>query len=232
MVDTLGDRIKRYESVSNARLTPNMPVFIRVDGQAFHTYTRGMARPFSTRLSDSMEAAMTMTARKMSGFKLAYHQSDEVTFMLADTDSHETQGWFDYEVNKLVSITASMFTAYFNDDINTWGDPVAWKMPPAFFDARAFSVPAEDAPNVFIWRQRDWERNSLQMLARSVYSHAEMQGKRRDEIHEMLHAKGINWADLPGEQKNGTFYTGTGRYNTERHTYESVKALIEEKKDD
>ncbi len=206
MKDSLGDRIKKYENVSNPKLTPRSCLFIRVDGKAFHSWVKNnkCKKPFDDRLMQAMVGAAHDTAREMAGFKIAYVQSDECTFMLTDFDKPETQGWFDYKLNKVVSITASMYTAYFNRAYN----PI---FGPALFDARAFVVPREDAPNVFVWRSHDWHRNSLSMLAQANFSHKELQFKNASEMHDMLHTKGINWAtDLTDQQKNGTWITRYG----------------------
>lgn len=205
MKDALGDRIKRYEAVSNQKLTPNSCVFIRLDGKNFHNWVEQQfcEKPFDAELTDAFINAALDTARKMQGFKLAYCQSDEVTFMLSDLATNETQAWFDNEVNKLVSITASMFTAFFNYH---WNEGEAHtKSELAFFDARAFTVPRHDAPNVFVWRMKDFHRNSLQMLARSHFSHKDLMNKKSRDIHDMLHDIGINWANLEEREKNGTF---------------------------
>jgi tRNA(His) guanylyltransferase len=218
-MDSLGDRIKGYEAVTAHKLLPGVPLFIRVDGRAFHTFTRGADKPFDEHLINAMGFATQETAKQMSGFKLAYTQSDEATFMLTDYDTYQTQGWFGYELSKVLSVTASTFTAYFN----LYYQP---EDSPATFDARAFSVPLEDAPNVFIWRQKDWERNSLQMLARSVFSHKELHGKRRDDIHEMLHGKGINWAELDPRLKNGTFLGRDIKEFYDKMTYDTLVPLL------
>lgn len=223
--DTLGDRIKRYEAVSNNVLTPRTPVFIRVDGKAFHTFTRGLPKPYSQDLIDAMVYAAGETAKQMQGFKLAYIQSDEATFMLTDYDTLETQPWFGYEINKLVSIAASAFTAHFN---YYWHIRLDYTIATAMFDARAFNVPEEDAPNVFIWRQRDWERNSVQMLSRSLYSQKQLHGKKVPELHDLIHAKGQNWAKIGDQLKNGTFIKSDGRYSFAKHTYDTLKEMIEE----
>ncbi|MEV4127132.1 tRNA(His) guanylyltransferase Thg1 family protein [Nocardia sp. NPDC049707] len=196
---SLADRMKAYEAASQYRLTPNSPVIIRVDGRAFHTYTRGMKRPFDYVLMNRMVYAAVATAREMQGFKLGYVQSDEATFLLTDFDTHDTAGWFGYEVNKLVSLSASLFTGYFN--LAMHNDP-----GPAAFDSRAFVVPRADVPNVFVWRQQDWTRNSLQMVARAHFSHKQLFGKIRAAMHDMLHEIGVNWAtDYNDQEKNGTF---------------------------
>jgi tRNA(His) guanylyltransferase len=224
MDDSLGDRIKRYEAVSSHTLTPNSPVLIRVDGRAFHTWTKGLDKPFDIAFINAMVNAAIDTAREMQGFKLAYAQSDEATFMLDDDIDHpETQPWFGNELNKLVSISASAFTAYFAREA-AWKLPA--RMPPATFDARAFNVPEADAPNVFVWRQKDWYRNSVQMCAQWHYSHKQLQGRKLPELHEMLHDRGLNWADLDPVLKNGTFIDGEFNVSHDQLSYSQVEALI------
>lgn len=219
----IGDRIKSYEAVSNHRLTPNSPVCIRVDGRAFHTYTRGMDRPFDQRLMNVMVDAAIETAREMQGFKLGYIQSDEATFMLTDYDTHQTAGWFGYELNKLVSLSASLFTGNFNVLMGSDEGPVT----PAAFDSRAFTVPRHDAPNVFVWRQQDWCRNSVQMLARAHFSHKQLHGKNRAALHDMLMLeKGVNWADLTPREKNGTFILADKTVHHEMWRYEDIDRYL------
>lgn len=201
-MDSLGDRIKRYEETYQYKLTPRSCLFIRLDGKAFHTFTRTCEKPFDQNIIDTMVYAAEQTAAEMQGFKLAYIQSDECTFMLTDFDTLQTQGWFGYELSKILSVSASLFTAHFNKHYFwMYRDDYT----PAVFDSRAFIVPKEDAANVFIWRQKDWVRNSVQMLARAHFSHKQLDRKSIPEIHEMLHTKGINWAHLDPQLKNGTF---------------------------
>lgn len=219
MSDTLGDRIKRYEQAYKPLLTPRSVVFIRVDGKAFHTFTKGCEKPFDQKLIDAMVLATADTAAQMMGFKLAYTQSDEATFMISDFDTLQTQGWFGYELNKIVSITSSMFTAYFNR---------AYGSDNALFDARAFVVPESDWQNVFIWRQRDWERNSVQMLARAHFSHKECENKKVPDLHEMLYTKDINWANCSDQHKNGTFILPGDRSFFGKVNYEDLSKLVGE----
>lgn len=214
---SIGDRIKRYEAVYSPKLVPRSCAVVRVDGRSFHTFTRGCDRPFDQNIIAAMLHATKRTADDMQGFKLAYTQSDEATFLLTDFDTYETQGWFGYEFNKVVSVSASLFTAHFNDAYRS--DRLAT------FDSRAFTVPTEDAPNVFIWRQRDWERNSVQMFARSHFSHKQLHEKNHSQIHEMLHEHGENWAHLPARLKNGTFVTLSGDEVCEKLGYEELQRL-------
>ncbi len=207
---TLGDRIKRYEAVSHFTATARTPLMIRVDGRAFHTYTRGMERPFDPRLTEAMVEAARYVASEMQGFKAAYIQSDEATFCVTDYDRVESQGWFDYDLMKVVSISAALMTARFNQHMGDGKTPV--------FDARAFSVPASDVVNAFLWRAKDWERNSLQMYARAHFSHQQLHGKKRQAVHDMLHGIGRNWTtELSPQQKNGTFLIQGEDGITERH---------------
>ena len=213
----IGDRIKRYEAASKQVLLPRGWIVLRVDGKAFHTFTKGFKRPFDDVLIEAMVRAGERVALEMQGFKIGYHQSDEFTFALTDTDSYESQVWFEGEVQKLCSVTASMFGAYFNKEMSG---------TEAVFDCRAFNVPHDDVANVFIWRQRDWERNSLQMFSRSHFSHKELNEKKKSDMHEMLHKKGANWADLKDVYKNGTFIIkGKGRVN-KKLTYDELNELL------
>ncbi|WP_280185488.1 MULTISPECIES: tRNA(His) guanylyltransferase Thg1 family protein [Nocardia] len=213
----LATRMKRYEAASHPQLLPRTPLLIRNDGRAFHTYTRQMARPFDPHFMDAMVHATQMTAADMQGFKLAYTQSDEATFLLTDYDTLTTSAWFDLDLSKIVSITAALFTAHFNDAMR--GRTASLGV----FDARAFSVPRSDVPNVFVWRQQDWERNSLSMLARAHFAHRECHGRVRAELHDMLHAKGVNWAtDLTMREKNGTFLRADGTLDHSKWTYQEL----------
>ncbi len=231
MKDALGARIKRYEQAYNHTLTPRSCLFIRVDGKAFHTYTRKMVKPFDQNLIDAMVYAAEQTIKTMQGVKAAYIQSDECTFMLTDFDDLETQGWFNYELNKVVSISASTYTAHFNSamlDAARGDRPYAVKLPPAIFDSRAFIVPQDDAPNVFLWRQRDWQRNSIQMLARAYFSQKTLHGENVAGLKQLLDGAGIDWKALPDRTKNGTYlFKSEGFYpNHNDLSYDNIKLCL------
>lgn len=220
----LGDRIKRYEAVSHYSLTARTPVMIRVDGRAFHTFTRGMKRPFDGDFIKAMASAAIDVAADMQGFKAAYIQSDEATFCITDYDNIETQGWFDYDLSKIVSLSASLMSVRFAKHFHC-----ATHTP--VFDSRAFNIPANDVINAFLWRAKDWERNSLQMYSRAFYSHKDLHGKKREDMHEMLYKAGKNWAtDLTMQEKNGTFLIATDEGLAERHDieprYDALKAEL------
>lgn len=222
-MSSLGDRMKRYERSWCDVLPPNSWVVVRVDGRSFHTWTRGANRPFDHDIHAAMTEATRRVAADIAGFRLAYTQSDEATFVFTDTADFESELWFGGKVAKIVSIAAAAFTAWFNDAL---GDR-PWRSGPAMFDGRVFTMPEQDTPNAVLWRQRDWERNSLQMLARSHFSHRELHEKNTADVHEMLHRIGVNWANLPAVWKNGTtLYGPAGVASThERHTWESLCVL-------
>lgn len=200
----ISTRMKSYED--DSRLSKGV-VIIRVDGKSFHTWTRkiGAERPFDQVVSDCMVHATKKVAEEMQNFKLAYTQSDESTFML--TNMGEKEGaWFDYKVQKLASVTSSLFTYHFNDHYELARLTRGYPNVPAFFDARTFSMPVEDAANVFIWRQQDWERNSVQMLGHHWMGHREMQGLSKGAVLFKLQFEYNKfWHKMAGWKKFGTF---------------------------
>lgn len=218
---SLGDRMKSYED--KTQLEKGV-VLVRVDGKAFHTWTRNakLNRPFDEGMHKAMEYATGQTARQMQGFRIAYTQSDESTFLLENLNP-ESGAWFDYKVQKLASISASMFTYHFNYYIREFERP--WT-PAAFFDARSFSIPAEDAANNFVWRQQDNTRNHIQAKAHHVFSHSEVQNKNGLELVQMLFDAGYDVDTLADWVRYGTFVVRTpeGAWNSfdERLTYNEI----------
>ena len=212
--DELGKRMKEfYESVPKTRLVRRIPVAIRIDGKAFHTFTRGFQKPFDEVLGRAMRETMRYLCENIQGCVLGYTQSDEITLILIDYKKLTSSAWFDYEVQKMCSIAASMATMAFNkffyDNIDTDSEYAgshysAWEKG-AMFDARVFNIPKEEVANLIYWRQLDATRNSIQMVGQANFSHNELHGKSCNEIQDMLMVqKGINWNDFPTHQKRGT----------------------------
>lgn len=212
-------RMKDFYEVRNRHfLTRRTPVIIRIDGKAFHTYTRGLDKPFDEGLIQDMQLTTKYLCENVQGCKFGYTQSDEISLLLTDYDTLQTEAWFDYCQNKIESIGASLATGRFNQlrmvrGINN--SIISTKNPHiifedekynmiANFDARSFNIPIEDVCNYFVWRQGDASKNSISMLAQSLYSHTELQNKSGDEKQEMCFQKGINWNNLPTSQKRGT----------------------------
>ncbi len=193
-VSSLGERMKvYYEQPWNLRLPMRMPVIVRVDGKAFHTFTRQMERPYDLRLVKAMKQAAIAVCESSQTCVLAYGQSDEISFLLHNYKTLETQAYFDNEVQKLCSVMAS--TAAVSVALE-YAQPVA-------FDARVFVLPESEVCNYFLWRQQDAARNSLQMLAQAHYSQKQLNGKNTPAMHDMLHEKGVNWNDIPTTLKRG-----------------------------
>ena len=211
----LGERMKKYEAVTNTFLVDRLPVIIRLDGRAFHTLCRGFTKPFDNDFSDCMTYTLQKLCENVENCVFGYTQSDEITLVLYGTRK-ETQSWFDNRLEKIVSISASMATLYFNEKmcrlyeaaLEDWwpesADKFASKVFKGIFDARAFNIPKEEVVNNIIWRQNDATKNSINAVAQAHFSHKELQGKSGAELQDMLMLqKGINWSDTPTRFKRG-----------------------------
>jgi len=148
----------------------------------------------------AMDAAMVALCENIEGAKLGYVQSDEISVILTDFGTAQTQAWFDGNVQKIASITASIATAHFNRVRLAQGNDGM-----ATFDSRVFTIPDPvEVENYLIWRQQDATRNSISMTAQAEFSHKELQGKSSNELQEMLwQERGINWNDMPVGFKRG-----------------------------
>lgn len=222
--DDLGCRMKTfYEQIPKTKLMRRCPVAIRIDGRAFHTFTRGFQKPFDEVLIKSMQETMKYLCENIQGCVLGYTQSDEITLILVDYKKLTSSAFFDYEVQKLCSIAASMATMVFNESFSKiysklyrdkieHGENVdeliktyAFKAGKAMFDARCFNIPKEEVTNLIYWRQLDASRNSIQMVGQANFSHKELQNKSCNDIQDMLMTqKSINWNYLPTYQKRGS----------------------------
>lgn len=230
--DELGTRMKTfYEAVPDTKLVKRMPVAIRIDGKAFHTFTQGFKRPFDEVLIKTMQQTTQYLCQNIQGCVLGYTQSDEITLILVDYQTLTTEAWFDYRVEKLCSIAASMATMAFNKFLNenvvnytfsiageearygktewTYEDEYSEILMKAvdkgaMFDARCFNIPKEEVTNLIYWRQLDASRNSVQMVGQAYFSQKELQDKSCSDIQDMLMTKGVNWNDLPTYQKRGS----------------------------
>ena len=234
MKDALGDRMKGfYEDRYRIYLTRRMPVIIRIDGNAFHTFTRGLDKPFDTDFMKIMQETCLSLCQNIQGCVGGYVQSDEISLLLIDYQTIESDAWFDYNLQKITSLAAARATMTFNGLVRSFVDKEKanaticaksgnkyceeearhiekyrlWepKIDRAMFDARAFNVPKEEVCNYFIWRQKDATRNSIQAAGQAQFSHKELNGKSQSDIQEMLFQKGINWNDYSIPEKRGSF---------------------------
>lgn len=199
MPDSLGDRMKGYENAYRTYLPKRLPLIIRVDGKAFHSFTRKMNKPWDEKLETCMEAGALYLCDKIQDAQLAYIQSDEISILVHNYKRLNAEAWFDNNLQKLTSISASLVTAAFNKK----SAEIGLSSGIALFDSRVWILPEAEVCNYFIWRQQDSTRNSLSMLAQSLYSHKELQGRKSLELQEMCFQKGINWNDMSTSHKRG-----------------------------
>ena len=203
-MDKFGNRMKDYENAYRVKLPKRLPVLIRIDGKAFHTYTRGMKKPFDMDLMQAMWETCKYLAANVMGCKVAYHQSDEISLLLTNYDKLTTESWFDNNLQKMASISASLATAKFNETMRE-------KYPEkqlALFDARVWTLPHDEVCNYFLWRQQDATKNSISMVAQANFPHKQLQGLNGKQMQDKLMLeKGINWNDIPTWQKRGACIT-------------------------
>lgn len=228
--DNLGDRMKTYEYVTRTYLTRRTPVIIRIDGKAFHTFTKAFDKPFDEVFIKTMQETMKYLCENVEGCVLGYTQSDEITLVLCDYKKLTSQAWFDNNIQKMCSVSASIatmvFNRFFEETVETYANSVPYygSIYPcdeqeeiyinilkkavrkgAMFDSRTFNIPKEEVNNCLLWRQQDATRNSIQAVAQANFSHKQLEGKNCNELQEMLwQEKGINWNNLPTHLKRGS----------------------------
>lgn len=232
--DELGKRMKEYyENIPKTKLMRRAPVIIRIDGKAFHTFTKGFKKPFDEILIKSMQETMKYLCENIQGCVLGYTQSDEISLLFVDYKNLNSCAWFDYEVQKMCSIAASMATMAFNKSFTKNAEEfmtdcaASYEMEGlcskgteeyklcevyqkaiekgAMFDARCFNIPKEEVTNYFYWRQLDAIRNSIQMIGQANFSHNILQYKTCEDIKDMLYVKNeIVWELLPIHKQRGS----------------------------
>ena len=218
---SLGDRMKEfYEDRFRYYVPRRTYTLIRIDGKAFHTYTKGLVSPFDDGLIADINETTAYLCKNIQGAKFGYVQSDEISILITDFDERDTQMWFDGNLQKMASIAASMATSKFNElrvdryireKFNSGIETITplWmenlkKIRKAEFDARVFQIPQKsEVENYFIFRQQDGTRNSVQSVAQSLYSQRELNGKKEKDMQEMIFQKGINWNDYHFREKRG-----------------------------
>lgn len=249
--ESIEDRMKHnYENRSKTYLTRKVPVIIRLDGRAFHTLTRGLKRPYDELFHKAMNETMKCLCKNIQGCKIGYTQSDEITLLLTDFDTITTDAWFDFSVQKMCSISASMATLAFNKYFQEFSEEVIRQINSssickekdakyemtlkkirecgAMFDARCFNIPETEIVNCFIWRQQDATRNAIQMLAQTYFSQKTLDGKSVSDLHDMLMLeKGINFNDMPIEFKRGVCCVKREVECTDRLTGKKIEWVID-----
>lgn len=225
---------ENYENRQRHSLICRTPVIIRLDGKAFHTYTRRLNKPFDEGLIEDMQQTAIYLCQNIQGAKCAYIQSDEISILVTDYDSLDTKAWFDYDQSKIESVSASLATGIFNQlrlfrlieknqhqqECQYSNAIEDWNL--ANFDSRAFNIPKEEVANYFYARQKDAVKNSIFMLAQSLYSHKELHGKNGSQMQEMTFQKDYNWNDLHFSKKRGSFIVCNTYWNGELVKEQSV----------
>lgn len=200
MKDEIGDRFKNnYENIFRSYLPFRLPIILRLDGAHFHTYAKKCARPFDEVLAGALNQTAIALCKEIQGAQFAYLQSDEISILIHPYKTLQTMPWVGNNIQKMTSISAAIASATMTlESIKVFGE-----YKPAYFDARVFVIPENEVVNYFHWRQSDWKRNSLSMLANSHYSHKQLHQKSQADMHELLYQKGVNWAELLPQLKNG-----------------------------
>ncbi len=226
---SLGDRMKNnYENINRFYLTRRMPIIIRTDMKAGHTFTKGMKKPFDDIFVKTMQETMKYLCENIQGCVLGYTQSDEISLVLVDYAELTTDAWFGNNLQKMCSVSASMatlaFNKAFNDNIVKYIDNnldadcgvtkdlteytkilINARNKGAMFDSRVFTIPKEEVCNALIWRQQDATRNSILSVGQANFSHKDLHGKSCNNIQDMLMTKkGINWNDYATTLKRGS----------------------------
>ena len=227
MKDEIGKRMKEfYENRTRIYLPRRTYSIVRVDGRSFHQYCKSLVRPFDMGLIDDMNETAKYLCKNIQGAEIGFVQSDEISILLTDFATHQTDAWYDGNIQKIVSVAASMATAKFNqlrmlreslkeeyvspDSGDTIGHVLWWNIIRDFklaeFDARTFTIPSKsETMNYFIWRQQDTVRNSISSVAQTLYSHKELNGKNMSVQQEMIFQKGQNWNNYDSVLKRGRF---------------------------
>lgn len=214
MEQTLGDRMKEYEYVTRNKLTNRVPVIIRLDGKAFHNFTKGFNKPVDDIMARTMKRTTEALCNNVQGVVMGYTQSDEISLVLMNTSNKASELWFNNNISKIISVSASMCTLHFNkffeEEVKNidYADPYYSKINTAIFDSRAFSIPENDIVNYFIWRQRDCQKNAISSTARTLFSHKSLYGLSGSKmIEKMKEEKDFIYEDkIPLSFRNGVTF--------------------------
>jgi len=224
---SLGDRMKKnYENRNQYSIPRRTYTIIRLDGKAFHSFTKHIkaVKPFDHNLMTRMDLTAKFLCYNIQGCQLAYIQSDEISLLLTDFSSIDTHAWYDGNIQKMASVSSSLATGFFNSipsghfgdkvyshidkfkghDVNDWVLEADREL--AYFDSRAFCIPDKiEVYNYLVWRIKDWETNSLSMVARKFYTQGQLEGKDKSELFSMIKSQGEDWTELPSYYRKGRF---------------------------
>jgi len=191
----LSKRMRCYEDVTRSYLYKKLPVIIRVDGKSFHKLTSFFDKPHDLRLIQAMNLTALEACHSFQCCKFAYLQSDEISFLLSDLDTPNTEMWFNGDIRKICSISAATVSVSFT---------LTSSLLNGLFDSRVFNLPVHEVENYFIERQKDAVRNSIQGYAQSFFSHKQLYKLNCKQLQEkMFTDKGFNWDGVSTQFKRG-----------------------------
>ena len=222
----ISERFKNYEQASKYYLPNRLPVIIRLDGKSFSNLTKNLEKPFDSNFVDVMQNVAIYCCENIQNSKIAFVASDEISILMNSYSSHETQAWVNNSLSKILSISAAFASSKFTE----LSGKIFRQIKACQFDSRAFVLPLNDVNNYFLYRQQDITRNSISMLARSLYSDKECFGKNKNDLQEMTFAKGKNWNDLPSHLKRGAcaVYSEKWKINKEIPIFSEDVTFIEQ----
>lgn len=232
---SLDSRMKEnYENTYRIKLPKRMPVILRLDGKAFHTFTRSMKKPFDTDLILLMQDVTKYLLNNIQNAVLGYTQSDEISILLMNYSKFTTESWFDNNLQKMVSISAAMASAFATLEYNRG---YIYTDEPDYirliqFDSRAFVLPEAEVNNYFVSRQQDCQRNSIQMVAQSLYSHKSLQNLScRDLIEKIEFDKNITkkYYDYSFVEQNGSVilkYGNPFNWDLVEHIFKKDSSIV------
>lgn len=205
MQDDLGTRLKGYEAVSTSRKAfKGQPLVARLDGRGFHTFCKGLTKPFDDRLSKLMQRVMRDLVERF-GASVGYTQSDEITLAWFVDSTSQAEYVFDGRFQKMDSLLAAYASSVFNRELQTYIPEKGASTE--IFDCRSWVVPnLLEAYHSILWRQQDCTKNAISMAAQSIFSHKFLQGMNGPTmVAKMWSDRGVEFEKFPSEFRLGTF---------------------------
>lgn len=196
--DSFGDKIKRLENIYRYYLPNRLPVILRIDGCHFRTVVKNCKKPFDENLINALNETGIYLCKNIQGAQICYQQSDELSILLFHKNEL-AESWFNNNLQKMVSVSAAMASSYFT----SVSHKIFGEIKVIQFDSRAFVLQPNEVSGYFDWRQKDCIRNSVQSVARSLFSHKECNNKDTNELKQLCLTKNVNWDKLPIYQKMG-----------------------------
>ena len=197
---------EKFEQRQTIYLLRGMPVIGRLDGIKFSSYTAELNDKFSHEFMEVMNETGIFLAKLIQGCQMLYIQSDEISVLLHDYKNLQSEAWRNYNLNKMISDSASEAGARFSlNSWKIWGDKTRKIENQRFakFDSRFTNYSEKEVNNYFVARQRDCIKNSIQALGQTLFTHKELDRKNMSQVQDMCFEKGHNWNDLPVSYKRG-----------------------------